>query len=54
MTLAFSPGRIGSLTLANRIVMPPMQRYEGTPDGMATDYHVNHYARRARGGVVSV
>ncbi|MDL2403368.1 oxidoreductase [Rhizobium mayense] len=51
MTLAFSPGRIGSLTLANRIVMPPMQRYEGTPDGFATDYHVNHYARRARGGV---
>ena len=51
VTMAFSPGRIGSLTLANRIVMPPMQRYEGTPDGFATDYHVNHYARRARGGV---
>ncbi|MBP1845710.1 NADPH2 dehydrogenase [Rhizobium petrolearium] len=51
MTLAFSPGRIGSLTLANRIVMPPMQRYEGTAEGFATGYHVNHYARRARGGV---
>lgn len=51
MSLAFSPGRIGSLALANRIVMPPMQRYEGTSEGYATDYHVNHYARRARGGV---
>lgn len=51
MSLAFSPGRIGNLALANRIVMPPMQRYEGTAEGYATDYHVNHYARRARGGV---
>lgn len=51
MTVALSPGRIGSLALANRIVMPPMQRYEGTAEGFATDYHVRHYARRARGGV---
>ena len=51
MSLIFTPTTLGRLTLANRIVMPPMQQYQGTPEGFATPYHVQHYARRARGGV---
>ncbi|MBS7706575.1 tRNA-dihydrouridine synthase [Chelatococcus asaccharovorans] len=51
MSLASTPFTIGGLTLKNRIVMPPMQQYQGTAEAFATDYHVHHYARRARGGV---
>ncbi|WP_332694179.1 oxidoreductase [Bosea sp. (in: a-proteobacteria)] len=51
MSIAFSPVSIGSLTLKNRIVLPPMQQYQGSTDGFATEYHQHHYARRARGGV---
>lgn len=51
MSLAFSPFSIGRLRLANRIVLPPMQQYQGSAEGFATAYHAHHYARRARGGV---
>ena len=51
MSLAFSPIHIGRLHLKNRIVLPPMQQYQGSAEGFATAYHVQHYARRARGGV---
>ncbi|CAH1652629.1 MULTISPECIES: tRNA-dihydrouridine synthase [unclassified Chelatococcus] len=51
MSLASTPFAIGGLTLKNRIVMPPMQQYQGTAEAFATAYHVHHYARRARGGV---
>ncbi|AFK55800.1 tRNA-dihydrouridine synthase [Tistrella mobilis] len=49
--LAFTPVRLGGLRLKNRIVLPPMQQYQGTAEGFATAYHLHHYARRARGGV---
>lgn len=51
MSLAFSEFRLGSLLLKNRVVMAPMQQYQGTAEGYATAYHEQHYARRARGGV---
>jgi NADPH2 dehydrogenase len=51
MSLAFSPVSIGSLRLKNRIVLPPMQQYQGSAEGFAGAYHRDHYARRARGGV---
>jgi NADPH2 dehydrogenase len=51
MSHLFSPGRIGSLEVRNRIVMSPMQQYRGDNDGHATAYHIHHYARPARGGV---
>lgn len=51
MSLAFETLRLGPLTLKNRIVLPPMQQYQGSAEGYATPYHVHHYARRARGGV---
>jgi NADPH2 dehydrogenase len=47
----FTPIKIGSVTIKNRLVMAPMQQRSGTPEGLSTDHHVIHYARRAEGGV---
>jgi len=46
----FSPVQINTLTLKNRIVMPPMIFGFGVPYGMDTDKRIEMYARRARGG----
>ncbi|MEK7848790.1 MAG: FAD-dependent oxidoreductase, partial [Chloroflexota bacterium] len=46
----FSPIRIGTMTLENRIVMPPMVSRMGAPDGGVTDCLVDYYEERARGG----
>jgi len=49
-TKLFDPGRIGTMELKNRIVMPPMcTRYCG-PWGEVTDALIEWYVRRARGG----
>jgi NADPH2 dehydrogenase len=47
----FSPFTAKSLTLKNRIVMPPMCTYSAGRDGLANDWHYIHYATRAVGGV---
>lgn len=44
----FSPIQIGSLHLANRIVMPPMATYMATATGEVTESHIQHYVSRAR------
>ncbi len=46
-----APGRIGSMTLRNRIVMSPMETMYGTPEGHPSDRTVAHFATRAAGGV---
>jgi len=45
------PGSIGSLTLANRIVMPAMATNLASVTGEPTDRLIAYYAERARGGV---
>lgn len=45
------PGKIGKLLLKNRMVMPPMETWLASVDGSVTDGIVNHYGRRAEGGV---
>ena len=45
-----SQGRIGSVTLANRIVMPAMDQ-NMCDDGEITDGNIAHYEARAAGGV---
>ncbi len=45
----FSPLRIGSVTLANRIVVSPMCEYSSV-DGFASDWHLVHLGSRAVGG----
>jgi 2,4-dienoyl-CoA reductase-like NADH-dependent reductase (Old Yellow Enzyme family)/thioredoxin reductase len=47
----FSPGRIGSLQTANRLVMPPMATNFAAKDGKVNQRHLAYYRARARGGV---
>ena len=46
-----SPGRIGSMTVRNRLVMSPMETMYGTPDGLPSQRTRDYFAARARGGV---
>lgn len=47
----FQPGRIGEMTLSNRIVMPPMGTNLADSDGSITQRSIDYYEARARGGV---
>ena len=46
----FSPGKLGSVALANRAIVSPMTRTSATDDGLATDQMVDYYTEYARGG----
>ena len=45
----FTPLKIGSLEIKNRVVMPPMCMYSAE-DGYVNDWYLQHYATRAIGG----
>ncbi len=47
----FSPLKIGSMELPNRIVMAPMTVDYGMPDETPSDRHLAYYAERAAGGM---
>ncbi len=47
----FSPVRIGTLELPNRLVMPAMETHLGNAEGFVTDELIDYYRWRARGGV---
>jgi 2,4-dienoyl-CoA reductase-like NADH-dependent reductase (Old Yellow Enzyme family)/thioredoxin reductase len=46
----FSPIRIKSLELVNRVVMPPMGTNLGNPDGTVSEANLAYIMRRAKGG----
>jgi 2,4-dienoyl-CoA reductase-like NADH-dependent reductase (Old Yellow Enzyme family)/thioredoxin reductase len=46
----FSPIKIKSLELVNRVVMPPMGTNLGNPDGTVSEANLAYLRRRARGG----
>lgn len=50
MTL-FEPFAIGTMSLKNRLVMPPMVTNLGTKDGYVTDRTKDYYEARAKGGI---
>ncbi len=50
MAELFSPLLVRSLTLKNRIVMPPMANESATAEGVATEESFKYYEQRARGG----
>ena len=50
-TKLFERGRIGSLELKNRLIMPPMATNYASKDGTVTDRQIDYYAERAKGGV---
>ncbi|MEM9584877.1 MAG: bifunctional salicylyl-CoA 5-hydroxylase/oxidoreductase [Pseudomonadota bacterium] len=45
----FAPFRLRGMGLKNRIVVSPMAQYKAV-DGCPTDWHLIHYAERAKGG----
>ncbi len=45
----FAPFRLRGMELKNRIVVSPMAQYKAV-DGCPTDWHLIHYAERAKGG----
>lgn len=47
----FTPGKLGSMTVKNRIVMPPMGTGMAAADGEASDQIIRYYEERAKGGV---
>lgn len=47
----FKPLMIGPMTVANRLVMAPMERNYANPDGTVSERTVEHYRIRASGGV---
>lgn len=49
MSALFQPFTLKSVTLRNRIAVPPMCQYSAT-DGLVGDWHLSHYASMARGG----
>ena len=49
MTALFTPFTLKSVTLRNRIAVPPMCQYSAV-DGVTNDWHRAHYASIARGG----
>jgi 2,4-dienoyl-CoA reductase-like NADH-dependent reductase (Old Yellow Enzyme family) len=52
----FRPGRIGRITLENRVIMSPMATNLANPDGTVSDDLIAYYARRARSrpGLVTI
>lgn len=50
----FAEGKIGALSVRNRLVMPPMVLNYAGENGLATDKYVEHIRRVARGGVGTI
>jgi N-ethylmaleimide reductase len=48
----FSPATLGSLVLANRMVMAPMTRNRADHAGVATTLMATYYAQRADAGLI--
>jgi 2,4-dienoyl-CoA reductase-like NADH-dependent reductase (Old Yellow Enzyme family) len=46
-----APGQIGPMMVRNRVVMSPMERVYGTPDGLPSGRTRDYFAARAKGGV---
>jgi 2,4-dienoyl-CoA reductase-like NADH-dependent reductase (Old Yellow Enzyme family) len=50
LTMLFTPIKIGTMEVRNRIVMAPMATNLADPDGRPSDRQIAYYAARARGG----
>ncbi len=48
----FTPGRIGTLEVPNRIIMSPMTRSRMLPKGVPSDIAIEYYSQRASAGLV--
>ena len=50
----FEPGKIGTLQVKNRIIMPPMLTRYVSKDGHISEQMLNYYGERSRGGCALV
>jgi len=46
----FEPGRIGTIEVKNRIIMPPCGTHYASLDGFVSDRLMTYYDERAKGG----
>jgi len=49
-----APGKIGTLELANRVILAPMGTEMGTHEGLFTDREIAYYTERALGGTALI
>ncbi len=54
MSYLLIPLRVRSMTLANRLVMPPMATAKANPDGAVSQALLDYYAEKSRGGHLSL
>jgi len=54
MARLLEPLQLDSLTLANRLVMPPMATAKAEPDGKVSQDLLNYYDDKSRGGYISL
>lgn len=54
MSFLLKPIKIGQITLANRLVMPPMATAKAEKDGKVSDALVDYYAEKTDGGYISL
>ncbi len=52
MSDLFSPVKLGSIALSNRMVMAPLTRNRSGKDGVPNDLNVTYYAQRASAGLI--
>lgn len=54
MALLLEPLQVGTLKLANRLVMPPMATAKAEPDGKVSQAILDYYDEKSRGGYISL
>jgi len=54
MSYLLKPLQIGTLTLSNRLIMPPMATAKAEPDGKVTQAILDYYAEKSAGGYLSL
>ncbi|WP_425059150.1 NADH oxidase [Sporomusa carbonis] len=54
MSYLLNPLQLGSLTLVNRLVMPPMATAKAEPDGKVSPAILNYYKEKSAGGYLSL
>ncbi|MGC1454594.1 MAG: NADH:flavin oxidoreductase [Nitrospirota bacterium] len=54
MPYLLKPLKVRSMTMANRLVMPPMATAKAEPDGKVSQALLDYYAEKSRGGYLSL
>jgi NADPH2 dehydrogenase len=54
MTYLLKPLKVRSMTLTNRLVMPPMATAKAEPDGKVSQALLDNYGEKSRGGYISL